>query len=33
MYTTTKSRVNGIKFLKIEVLEDNKEAQRFYKKH
>ena len=24
---------NGIRFLKIEVLEDNKEAQRFYKKH
>ena len=24
---------NGIKFLKIEVLEDNKEAQEFYKKH
>lgn len=24
---------NGIRFLKIEVLEDNKEAQRFYQKH
>ena len=24
---------NGIKFLKAEVLEDNKEAQKFYKKH